>query len=387
MTSRKADKTIVVEERRLRAVFLPALLVAAGFPLAVACGTLADDGAPTASSLEQNGDAAADEDGSSKDTEAGTATDAGVIDITDGACAPSQYPPPESDGGPDRCVEFKELACGLPPEFEAVTEDCYLPIAQCAQICNRLFRPCHAVPESCADGGLVRDRPIIIECAICPGSAGRRPEGFAPTSGEPMTGAVVGDFFAEITRLEAASIDAFDRLRDELEHHGAPEELISAAEVARKDEIAHTRVIGRIARRHGGRLRRVARSPRHLREIADVARENMVEGCVRETFGALIAAWQATHTSDATIAEALATVAEDELRHAALSWAVARWSDGLLTDEERAEISRARDEAVAQLLAESDQELHPELIAVAGLPGSAEQRRMLKSLTESLWAA
>ncbi len=60
MTSRKADKTIVVEERRLRAVFLPALLVAAGFPLAVACGTLADDGAPAASSLEQNGDAAAE---------------------------------------------------------------------------------------------------------------------------------------------------------------------------------------------------------------------------------------------------------------------------------------------------------------------------------------
>lgn len=386
MTPHRADKTIAVEERRLRAVFLPALLVAAGFPLAVACGTFSDDGAPTASSLSQNG-GAVDEDAASKETEAGAVTDAGVIDITDGACAPSPYTPSGPDAGTDRCIEFKELACGLPPEFEAVTEDCYLPIAQCAQICHRLFRPCHAVPESCADGGLVRDRPIIIECAICPGSAGRRPEGFAPTSGEPMTGAVVGDFFAEITRLEAASIDAFDRLRDELTHHGAPRELISAAEGARKDEIAHARAIGRIARRHGGRLRRVARSPRNLRALADVARENMVEGCVRETFGALIAAWQATHTSDPTIADALAIVAEDELRHAALSWAVARWSDPLLTDGQRREIARARDEAVAQLFEESDQTLHTELIEVAGLPGSEEQRRMLKSLTESLWAA
>jgi hypothetical protein len=63
------------------------------------------------------------------------------------------------------------------------------------------------------------------------------------------------------------------------------------------------------------------RSP-SLRELAV---ENAREGCVRETYGALIALHQAEHAVSAELREAFAAIADDEIAHAALSWDLARW--------------------------------------------------------------
>jgi hypothetical protein len=113
----------------------------------------------------------------------------------------------------------------------------------------------------------------------------------------------------------------------------------------------------------------------------------MVEGCIRETFGALVAAWQASHAADPEIACALQKVARDELRHAALSWAIARWSESALSAAERASIAAAREAAIDELVAEAERPLHPELVEIAGLPSGASQVRMLDGLRASLWAA
>jgi hypothetical protein len=113
----------------------------------------------------------------------------------------------------------------------------------------------------------------------------------------------------------------------------------------------------------------------------------MVEGCVRETFGALVAAWQASHSSDPEVAAALERIARDELRHAALSWAIARWSEAVLGETERASIAAAREAAIAELLVEAARPLHPDLVEVAGLPCSATQAKMVGELRATLWAA
>ena len=54
--------------------------------------------------------------------------------------------------------------------------------------------------------------------------------------------------------------------------------------------------------------------------------ENAREGCVRETFGALIAMHQAERAGDPIIRRAMRRIAEEETRHAELAWEVASWS-------------------------------------------------------------
>jgi hypothetical protein len=385
---RALSKTaLLVEERRLRRAFLPLLLLSAAGPATAAClsGAADPDASFAAASLATDD---RNDSGNVGKSEGGIVVDAGVIDFDAAACAAQQTIPSDQDGG-DECVEWKQMACGLPVEYESLSDACNLTLSQCFAICDRMMRPCHVYGDSCVNGKIVRDRPLAVECAICPGSAGRRPEGFSSGSA-PADGAAhppLGAFFAELARLEAASIDAFDRLRDELLEHGAPDDLVLAAERARQDEVSHTRVMTRLARQHGAVPARVVRGPRYRRSLAEVARENMVEGCIRETFGALIAAWQASHSRDREIARALDRIARDELRHAALSWAISKWSDSVLSSEERATIVQARDEAIEGLLEEAERPLHPVLMDVAGVPSPVEQKRMLRGMLESLWAA
>jgi hypothetical protein len=359
---------LLTEERRLKKAFLPVLLLASAGPLAALACTrgVADDGVSLGSQSEH-------------------VADGGAGDLPSGACAVQDAEAPATSDAGD-CADYKVAPCGLPPSFVSLSPMCNLSISQCAEICGRQFRPCEAYGDSCVDGQVVQDRPVTIECAICPGTAGRRPEGF-DASPSASAGPPLGAFFAELARLEAASIDAFDRLRDELALHDAPDDLVRAAERARRDEVAHTRVMTRLARRHGGTATRVTRSPRRARPLAAIARENMVEGCIRETFGALVAAWQAARASDPEIAQALQGIARDELRHAALSWAVARFCDTRLGGAERDDIARAARAAIAELRTDAYRPLHPELVAIAGVPSGSDQRRMIDELETSLWAA
>jgi len=65
-----------------------------------------------------------------------------------------------------------------------------------------------------------------------------------------------------------------------------------------------------------------------LDALVDVALENAVEGCVRETYGALIATRQAEAASDPVVRRAMRKIAADETAHAALSWDVASFFAG-----------------------------------------------------------
>jgi hypothetical protein len=80
-------------------------------------------------------------------------------------------------------------------------------------------------------------------------------------------------------------------------------------------------VMKKLARRAGGHVPGVQVQALHVRSLEEMALENVVEGCVRETFGAVVAMIQAERAGDARVRRAMRRIARDETRHAELSWA------------------------------------------------------------------
>ena len=160
----------------------------------------------------------------------------------------------------------------------------------------------------------------------------------------------IGAWFAEAAWLEAASVGAFRRLARELRAHGAPEHLIAAASDAARDEIRHARLMAGFAKKHGAVVPKVeVAAMMGVRDLESIARENAVEGCVGETYGAAFATWAAEHSEDEDVRAASRAIASDELRHAALGWAVHAWVSEKLDREARDRVRTARDEAVRAL--------------------------------------
>lgn len=135
----------------------------------------------------------------------------------------------------------------------------------------------------------------------------------------------VGAYLAEGARLEAAAVFAFELMARELTAHGAPAALVERCWAAAADEQRHTRLTCEAARRYGFEPILPEPHVRPLPSLWQLALENTVEGCVRETWGALSAALQARTARDPQLAELYAAIAPDELAHAELSWDIQAW--------------------------------------------------------------
>jgi len=85
----------------------------------------------------------------------------------------------------------------------------------------------------------------------------------------------------------------------------------------------------------------------------------------------VVAHVQATRAQDPTIRAAMSAIAQDETRHAELSWRLHRWSLRKLTEAQRANVRRAMAEAASALRAELRVEPEPELEKRAGVPSAA----------------
>ncbi|NOJ94723.1 ferritin-like domain-containing protein [Corallococcus coralloides] len=218
---------------------------------------------------------------------------------------------------------------------------------------------------------------------IC--AVGRRPVGLEGTAAGRCVDAL-GHHFAQTAHLEAASIHAFLRLREELALHGAEAALQDAALASAVDEVLHAELTGRLARRYGATPPPPAVAAVPPRPLADVALDNAVEGCVRETYGALVAHHQALHARDAEVREAMVRIAEDETRHAGLSWDIDRWVCSRLSAPEQAALREARKRAVALLRAEVAAPLDSALVTEAGLPTPEVALALLDTLEQELWA-
>ena len=111
-----------------------------------------------------------------------------------------------------------------------------------------------------------------------------------------------------------------------------------------------------------------------------------MEGCVRETFGALVAHYQARAAADPEVRAAMARIARDETRHAELAWRTHAWAMGRLTRDERSRVLAAMRAAAHGMLARQAEA--PEALAKgAGIPDPATTAVLAASLHERLWAA
>ena len=193
--------------------------------------------------------------------------------------------------------------------------------------------------------------------------------------------------FARSAELEAASVKAFETLVWELGAHGAPASLLARAVEARHDEVRHARSVACLARSFGGRARwpSVARAAAP-RSLEGVALENAVEGCVRETYGALIAAHQARCAGSRRVRALYERIARDETRHAALSLDVAVWAAPRLSAAARRRVASASRRALDALHASLQVPFAEPLITGAGLPQPEVARALLQQLHASLAA-
>jgi hypothetical protein len=107
---------------------------------------------------------------------------------------------------------------------------------------------------------------------------------------------------------------------------------------------------------------------------------------VRETYAALVAAVQGREAKDRTVGSVMRRIARDELRHAALAWAVAAWADTKLDGAARERVRAARRHAVLELRGEIGRDPHEALATVAGCPSAARSRAMLDAMEAALWA-
>lgn len=128
---------------------------------------------------------------------------------------------------------------------------------------------------------------------------------------------------------EHASIAAFARFTMYAMSVGAPPALVTGAQRAGIEEVAHARACFGLATRYDGD--RIGPATLDLtgalatctfRELVELAVE---EGCIGETLGAAVALEQLAGATDSEVRRALTRIARDEAKHAELAWRFAAW--------------------------------------------------------------
>jgi hypothetical protein len=287
---------------------------------------------------------------------------------------------PDSDGYPCEAglvvVETLRSQCyfevTLPCGFDGST----LPDGECASLC-----PDIAPTEACGvqpfDAGLA-----LVNCGVC--ANGRRPMTFPiPTRPSSQNRGAVAIWFTNVAALEAASVAAFHELRDALRHFGAPRSLLDACNRAALDERRHARSMARLGCVATPPL------PRHARKAAApsleaLAAHNAREGCVRETYGALVTTVQSARAADTRRRRALHSIARDETRHAALAWRVHAWAMRRLSTTERSRVVEAARDAERALLRELATSPAREVRAKLGVPTADHAVAMALALYASM---
>ncbi len=265
---------------------------------------------------------------------------------------------------------YQSTTSGVVLEFEQMISECPVTYAK--------------VNLQVAPDGTLKElsRVELPETGVC---IGRRPPGMLGVNA-PCSGLEVGDYFAEVAALENAAVEAFEVVRSHLARFGAPQALQREAERAQADEVRHAQQMGALAVRYGATPAKHRSESRHDQTLLEFALDNAVEGCVRETFGAACAAFQAVKASDPVVRATLRQVAVDETRHAELSWNIHSWVERRLNAEERDQLAEAMRTAVRQLQVEVTR-AHPASVRLlGGTPGPADAAALLEDLHARLWA-
>jgi hypothetical protein len=221
----------------------------------------------------------------------------------------------------------------------------------------------------------------VPACAV----AGRKP--FAPSGSAAAASDAYGNFLSEMAFLEASAVLAFDELASDLERLGAPVDLVARARVAKADEARHAQAMNAHADRAGVKVAQ-AQAPAHrYASLLELALHNAEEGCVRETYGALVALHQAEKAQDVALRADMQTIAQEEVAHAQWSHDLAAWVEPLLSAAEREQVAAAKQKAFAALSAECKVDPASDLQTKAGLPSAETALRMLMGMKQKVLAS
>lgn len=242
--------------------------------------------------------------------------------------------------------------------------------------------------KPCSAGGT---KPVEIRCRKFLGrppsggcvSEGRRTDGLHAVDVDAFSS--VGTYFANAAHLEAAAVLAFERLERELREQGAPPGLIGRMRRAARDERRHVEITSELARSFGAEPLPATAEPFASRSLFEIARENVIEGVVRETFGAAVALFRTERAATPKLRAALSEIAHDECRHAQLSWDMHAWMWSWLGAAERKAIEAARMAAIEELREAIAAEPAEEIVTVAGVPRASEAKELFDGLFANAW--
>ena len=282
-----------------------------------------------------------------------------------------------------------------PARLALLVAACQADPDQCWALCNQILS--ETIGYTQAATCQVKHYPTVHEAVIgydadtgdyeagCP-VPGRRPPGLGRFRGASARGPAAA-WLSSAAWLEAASVHAFVALARDLSAHGAPAALRRAAVRAAHEEACHAAAVGALAAAAGAAPAPVDVPPPRRRSLVAMAIENATEGCVGETWAALIAHWQAQHAADPAARAVLAAIADDETGHAELAWATNRWAERRLDARGRARVAAARRRAVARLEANVGRAVPAgEVVHRLGVPDRGAARRLFAEARARLWA-
>ena len=188
--------------------------------------------------------------------------------------------------------------------------------------------------------------------------------------------------------LEHASVGSFAKFALNLLAHGAPPNLLVGAHTAAADEIKHARLCFALASAYAGETLTPGTLdlPEGLGvapDLATLARDAAIEGCIGETIAVMLAAEQLRGATDPAVRDALHQIVEDEARHAELAWATLRWALQMGGDPVRAALEEVFSDPSKQIpmLAEATVSTEDLSVQSHGLP---KREALLKAIRTGL---
>ncbi len=138
-------------------------------------------------------------------------------------------------------------------------------------------------------------------------------------------------FWTAAALSEHSSVAGFHRFALDLLAHGAPADLVVAAQRAAVQELEHARACFGLAsayakRELGPGLIPLGATAPIASTLVELAVWTVHEGCVGETVAAWLAAEIHEHAENPTVRAVMAKIAAEEAEHAELAWATIRWA-------------------------------------------------------------
>jgi len=194
----------------------------------------------------------------------------------------------------------------------------------------------------------------------------------------------IGNVLARHAAYEAASVIAFVHLKQELSFYNAPVAILKRIDKAIEDEKRHALQVEILAQRYDRQIKKFDVDATPIRNLEAIAIDNMKEGCIGETWGALVGLFQAEHAKDKVIATTMYLIAVDEVDHAALSWEIHDWITDQLSEEACLRVEFTKKAALASLRLKAERPVEQNLSLLAGFPEPQTSKVLVDKLIQSI---